>query len=184
LTHYNTIHLDIDAQTATIQAGVLTKPLNQAVHEAGFCLQSSGAASVGHIPFVLDGGQSWLTGIYGMAVDQMISARVVTATNGLVVASETENVDLFWALKGAGQFFGLVTEITVRIFSFRREILSWSCIFLPTQVKEVGKALEVVSNGNIVKSPGMVAIMRPPGQDKVRIFSIVNAVDLRYVLFK
>lgn len=177
LTQYNGIKLDVQAQTATIQSGVLTKPLNQAICKVGFCLQSAGAASVGHIPFVLGGGQSWMTGMYGMAIDQMISARVITATRGLVAVSETENADLFWALKGAGQFFGLVTEITVRMFPVESDILSWTCIFLPHQIKEVAKAIEKVSSGDIVKSPGMVAIMQPPGQNKVGtllIFSIYS----------
>jgi FAD/FMN-containing dehydrogenase len=150
-----------------IQAGVLTKLLNQAVHKAGFYLQSSGAASVGHIPFVLGGGQSWMTGMHGMAIDHLISARVVTATRGLVVASATENADLFWALKGAGQFFGLVAEITVRMFPIERDILNWSFIFLPHQIKEVAKAIETISAGDIAKSPGIVAIMQAPGQVKV-----------------
>ena len=167
LTQYKAITLDVQAQTVTIQAGVLTKPLNQAVHNAGFYLQSSGAASVGHIPFVLGGGQSWVTGLHGMAIDHLISARVVTATGGLVVASATENADLFWALKGAGQFFGLVTEITVRMFPVESDILNWSFIFLLPQIKEVAEAIETVSAGDIARSPGRVAIMQPPGQAMV-----------------
>ncbi|KAG0647854.1 FAD-linked oxidoreductase chyH [Hyphodiscus hymeniophilus] len=159
LTRYTGIKIDIQAQTATVQAGVITKPLNQAVHKAGFFIQSSGAASVGHIPFVLGGGQSWMT-------DQLVSAKVVTASKGLVVASETENADLFWALKGAGQFFGLVTEVTMRVFPIEQDILSWNCIFLPHQIKEVGQAIEKCSSEDNVNSPGVVIIIQPPGQTK------------------
>jgi FAD/FMN-containing dehydrogenase len=110
-----------------------------------------------------------MTGMYGLAVDNLISARIVTATRGLVIASETENPDLFWALKGAGQYFGIVTEVTVKIFPFREQITTWSCVFLPSQIMEVSAVLETLANGDdAVRSPGMAAIMAFPGQTTVR----------------
>jgi FAD/FMN-containing dehydrogenase len=113
-----------------------------------------------------------MTGMYGLAIDQLISARVITATKGLVTASEIENEDLFWALKGAGQFFGLVTEVTVKMFPFEQNITTWTCIFLPSQVKEVGAVLETLAHGpEASRSPGMTAIMAPPGQTNVSRFS-------------
>lgn len=163
------ISLDINNHTATIQAGVLTKQLNVTVADAGFCIQTPAASAVGYIPFLLGGGSTWLAGMYGLAVDSLLSARVVTAVKGLVTASETENEDLFWALKGAGQFFGLVTEVTVKIFPLKQKITTWSCIFAPSQIKEVAGALEILANGDdVVKSPGMAAILAPPGQAEVK----------------
>ena len=144
------ITLDTEKQTATIQAGVLTKQINEAVSKIGYCIQGAGASSVGYIPFMLGGGSTWMTGMHGLAVDNLISARVVTATKGLVVASESENSDLFWALKGAGQFFGLVTEVTTKIFPFEQKITTWTCIFLPSQIKEVSAVLETLANGDDV----------------------------------
>jgi FAD/FMN-containing dehydrogenase len=146
----------------------LTKQLNEAVDKVGFCIQTAGASTVGYIPFLLGGGSTWMTGMYGLAVDNLISARIVTATKGLVVASETENADLFWALRGAGQFFGIVTEVTTKMFPLDHKITTWTTIFLPSQIKEVAAALEVLANGpEAVRSPGMAAILAPPGHTAV-----------------
>jgi FAD/FMN-containing dehydrogenase len=151
-----------------VQAGVGTKQLNAAVSEAGFYIQSPNAATVGYIPFMLGGGSTWLSGLYGLAVDNLISARVVTATHGLVTASASENADLFWALKGAGQFFGLVTEVTAQMFPYEEKITVWTCIFLPAQIKDVAKEVAALANGSeSAKSPGMAAVVAPPGQTKV-----------------
>ena len=151
-----------------MQGGITTKKVNEKVAEAGFCITSPAMSGVGYVPFLLGGGNSWLLGIHGMAVDNLVSAKVVTATKGLVVASETENADLFWALKGAGQFFGLVTEVTVIIFPVPRDIISWTCIFAPSQITEVATAVEKVANGgDTALSPGMAAIAAAPGGNKV-----------------
>jgi len=109
--------------------------------------------------------------MYGMGVDSLVSAKIVTA-KGAVVVSEKENRELFWAVKGAGQYFGVVTEVTVRIFRLQDPILTWTCLFLPGQVKELGGVLEEMVNweeDGKKRSPGMVAIMAPPGQTKVRV---------------
>jgi FAD/FMN-containing dehydrogenase len=120
---------------------------------------------------MLGGGSTWMTGIHGLAVDNLISARVVTA-KGLVIASETENCELFWALKGAGQFFGIVTEVTVMIFPFKEKITTWTCFFLPSQIKEVSVVVETLANGDeATRSPGIAAIMVLPGQTTVRFIT-------------
>lgn len=116
---------------------------------------------------MLGGGTSWLTGRYGLAVDNFISARVITATGELLDVSDSTNSDLFWALKGAGQFFGLVTELTMRIFPMKDQILTWTSIFGPHQINEVAEALEIVVNSGSVDNAGMAAIVAPPGQSKV-----------------
>ncbi|KAF2973017.1 hypothetical protein GQX73_g638 [Xylaria multiplex] len=66
--------------------------------------------SVGLSAPVLGGGHGWLQGQYGLMADQVVSARLVLPSGELVTASENSNPDLFWALRGAGHNFGLVTE--------------------------------------------------------------------------
>ncbi|KAH7386573.1 hypothetical protein BKA64DRAFT_646120 [Cadophora sp. MPI-SDFR-AT-0126] len=162
LSLLKSISINTSAQTATVQAGVLTKPINEAITNAGFMIHSANAANVGHIGFLLGGGSSVLLSMHGLAVDALISARVVTATGRVVTASGIDNVDLFWALKGAGQYFGIVSEVTVKIFPKTTEIISWACIFGPHQVKEVSKALKEVIDSGDQKSFGAAMITLPP----------------------
>ncbi|CZR65637.1 uncharacterized protein PAC_15537 [Phialocephala subalpina] len=136
-------------ETVTLQAGVLTKPLNVAVAKEGFVIQTPSGGAVSYIGFMLG-----------------VSARIVTATQGLVICSETENPDLFWGLKGAGQFFGIVTEVTMKIYRLEHPITSWTLIFLPGQIEKVAEVLDEVVNGCDARSPGMCAVMTPPGQTK------------------
>lgn len=65
---------------------------------------------------MLGGGHGWLQGQHGLLTDNIISARVVLADGTAVTASPTSNSDLFWALRGAGHNFGIVTSVEYRIF--------------------------------------------------------------------
>lgn len=129
---------------------------------------SPGATTVGMIPFLLGGGRSWLTTKHGLAVDHLISARIWTATKGLVTASETENKDLFWALKGAGWFFGIVTQVTYQCFPLETPIISRLFMFAAHQVNDVAKAIESIANPGRNNQQGIALMMKPPGAPKVR----------------
>lgn len=69
---------------------------------------------VGVTGAMLGGGLGPIQGVHGMMIDNLLSARMITAEGKLVTASEIENPDLFWALRGAGQRFGLVTSVTFK----------------------------------------------------------------------
>jgi len=66
---------------------------------------------------MLGGGHGFLQGIHGLLVDQILEASVVLANGKLVVASPTSNPDLFWALRGAGHNFGIVTRVKYKIYN-------------------------------------------------------------------
>ncbi|PQE16220.1 6-hydroxy-d-nicotine oxidase protein [Rutstroemia sp. NJR-2017a BVV2] len=72
--------------------------------------------SVGFSAPALGGGHGWLQGQYGLMADQVISARLVLPNGELVTVSENSNPDLFWAIRGAGHNFGLVTEWQYRVY--------------------------------------------------------------------
>lgn len=65
---------------------------------------------------MLGGGHGYLQGQHGLAADQLVSARVLLGNGTIVVTAEDTNPDLLWALKGAGQNFGIVTEATVKVY--------------------------------------------------------------------
>ncbi|OBS25095.1 hypothetical protein FPOA_05630 [Fusarium poae] len=87
---------------------------------------------------VLGGGHGWLQGKKGLASDQVISARVVLPNGEAVTASEESNPDLFWALRGAGHNFGIVTEWEYRIYDVENPNWSYEIlIFLGDKLEEV-----------------------------------------------
>jgi hypothetical protein len=126
------------------------------------------SSTVGMIPFTLGGGMSAIPGIHGYAVDNIIVVRIVTSAQGLVVASESENADLFWAVKGAGQFFGVVTEMTLKIHplsTLNREdgkLWTWAFFFSPKQVDGVDDAVCCLANNSTRSTSGACVIMAPP----------------------
>lgn len=100
---------------ATIGGGTLLGDVTQRLHDAG-----GRAMSHGTCPQVGSGGHFTIGGLgptsrqFGAALDHIVGAEVVLANSSIVRASETENQDVFWAIKGAASGFGIVTEFTVR----------------------------------------------------------------------
>jgi hypothetical protein len=126
------------------------------------------SSTVGMIPFTLGGGMSAIPGIHGYAVDNIVAVRIVTPSQGLVVASEFENADLFWAVKGAGQFFGVVTEMTLKIYplsTLGREdgkLWTWKFFFSPKQVDDVDRVVCYIANNATRSTSGAAVILAPP----------------------
>jgi FAD/FMN-containing dehydrogenase len=85
----------------------------------------------------LGGGFGWLSRKYGMSVDNLLSAEVVTADGRQLHASETENADLFWGLRGGGGNFGIVTRFEFRLHPVGPEVLSGLIVFPFGQSKAV-----------------------------------------------
>lgn len=75
---------------------------------------------------VLGGGHGWLQGEYGLAADQIVSARLVVPSGDIVTVSEDSHPDLFWAIRGAGHNFGFVAEWTYRIHDMNPQAPNWS----------------------------------------------------------
>jgi FAD/FMN-containing dehydrogenase len=104
------IFVDPDARTARAQGGVTWGEFNRATQLHGLATTGGVIGTTGIAGLTLGGGLGWLMGKYGLCVDNLRSAEVVTAAGTVLHASQSQNEDLFWALRGGGGNFGVVTS--------------------------------------------------------------------------
>jgi FAD/FMN-containing dehydrogenase len=95
--------------------------------------------NIGVAGLTLGGGVGWLSPKYGLTCDNLLSADVVTADGELVRASETEHPDLFWALRGGGGNFGIVTSFEFQLHAVGPEIFAGSLIYPFEETEQVAK---------------------------------------------
>ncbi|PWY82037.1 FAD binding domain-containing protein [Aspergillus heteromorphus CBS 117.55] len=170
LSNYVDIRVDEEAKTATLVGGVLSKEVGLRLAEAGLFTALGNGNTVGAIPYFLGGGASITTSITGFGSDQIVSARVITARNGgeLVEVTATEHPDLLWALRGAGQFFGLVTQLTIRAHPVsllrKQQGLIWvgAFIFPLARTAEVTRVMKTLMADTQHATAGLMMIMAPP----------------------
>jgi FAD/FMN-containing dehydrogenase len=146
------VRVDPTAKTARAEGGTTWGAFNHATYGFGLATTGGIIASTGVGGLTLGGGIGYLTRKYGLSLDNLISADVVTADGRFVVASEKENGDLFWALRGGGGNFGVVTsfeyqlhpvkDITAGLFFFplshTREVLDFYRRYIETAPEELG----------------------------------------------
>jgi FAD/FMN-containing dehydrogenase len=108
------VHVDPARCTVRAQPGVTVGELDRATGAFGHATPSGVVSTTGIAGLTLGGGIAWLMSKYGMAVDNLLSAEVVLASGEVVTASEESDRDLFWALRGGGGNFGVVTSFEYR----------------------------------------------------------------------
>jgi FAD/FMN-containing dehydrogenase len=112
------VEIDADAQTARVQAGTLWLEVTEAATPHGLYPLSGSSPDVGAVGYTLGGGLSWLGRRHGLAANHVTAIELVTPGGTLVRATADEHADLFWALRGGGGNFGIVTAIEFRLFPY------------------------------------------------------------------
>jgi FAD/FMN-containing dehydrogenase len=110
--------VDIDpvARTARVEAGVLWAEVSEAAAEHGLAPLAGTSPDVGVVGYTLGGGVSWLARMYGLASNSVTAVELVTADAGFVRADRDHEPELFWALRGGGGSFGIVTALEFALF--------------------------------------------------------------------
>lgn len=153
------VRLDAKSRTARVQAGATTADLAGPANANGLALTSGDTQSVGFGGLTTGGGIGFMLRKYGLTIDNLLSAQVVTAAGEIVTASADEHPDLFWAIRGGGGNFGIVTEFTYRLAPVD-QILGGELILPATRevirgyLDYVDRAPEELSTiGNLMYSP-------------------------------
>ncbi|KAL4884469.1 hypothetical protein BJY04DRAFT_215436 [Aspergillus karnatakaensis] len=125
------LNIDVRGETLIVGPGVRAGDVLNPVYEAGFQFPTGACNATSLIGVTLGGGIGRLNGEHGLMIDVLLSARIVIATGQILDVSSTSNPDLFWAIRGAGQNFGIVTSATYKLFPLTGPYTSVDLIFPP-----------------------------------------------------
>ncbi|KAI1125556.1 hypothetical protein F5Y10DRAFT_246815 [Nemania abortiva] len=115
LSQWKSFDIDTVAETLTIGPGITINDVFDPIYEAGFQIQSGTCGCPSLIGVTLGGGAGRYQGIHGLVVDALVSVRMITAAGELIEVSKESYPDLFWAIRGAGANFGVVTSATYKL---------------------------------------------------------------------
>jgi FAD/FMN-containing dehydrogenase len=146
------IHVDPPARTVRVETGCTWGDVDHATHAFGLATPSGFVSTTGVGGLTLGGGIGHLSRRYGLTIDSILSADVVLADGSVVTASPDEHADLFWAIRGGGGNFGIVTSFLFRLHPVSTvyagpmiwpldkaaELLRWYRDFLPKAPEDLG----------------------------------------------
>jgi hypothetical protein len=124
LTRMRQVTVDPETRRARIAGGCLLGSIDSATQKAGLVFPSGVVSHTGASGLILGGGTGWLTRRFGLSCDNVEGFTVVTADGSVVRANAKENPELFWALRGGGGNFGVVTEFEVKLHPLKSVVLA------------------------------------------------------------
>eukprot|EP01132_Coremiostelium_polycephalum_P001551 gene1551-1963_t len=123
LVHMKKVTIDKNRSRVTVEAGCTLHDIDPVTNAAGYATVLGEISSVGISGYCLGGGIGHLTKAYGMCIDQLIEAEMFLADGTQLTVNKDQNTDLFWGIRGAGSFLGLVTSFTLKLYPIRNVTL-------------------------------------------------------------
>jgi FAD/FMN-containing dehydrogenase len=177
------LEIDPETRTVRVEAGVLWEEVTEAAAEHGLAALAGSSPDVGVVGYSLGGGISWFARKHGLAANAITAVELVNAKGELIRADAQNHTDLFWAIRGGGGSFGVVTALEFRLFPISRVYAG--ALFFPldrgTEVLRAwrewvdGVPEEVTSLGRFLRFPPIPHIPEPLRGNS---FVVVEATSL------
>jgi FAD binding domain len=181
--HMRGVQVDPEARTIRVEAGVLWQEATDAAAEHGLAALAGSSPDVGVVGYSLGGGIGWLARKHGLSANSVVAVEIVTADGKLVRADADHEPELFWAVRGGGGSFGVVTALELRLYPIA-EVYAGALFFPLERASEVLHAWrawtgdvpeEVTSVGRILQFPPIPDL---PEFLSGRSFVVVEAASL------
>ncbi|KAF3906134.1 hypothetical protein ABW20_dc0100200 [Dactylellina cionopaga] len=152
------VKVDVEKKVAIVEGGSIAEDVEKASESLGLRPVMGAINATGCGGITTGGGVSNLSAQYGLVCDNLLAARVALADGSIVVASETENPDLFWGIRGGGSNFGLVTEFTYKLHEAAHEVFYGFFMFTPDKIEKAFSLMNTIHQDYILQSNGKFAV--------------------------
>jgi FAD/FMN-containing dehydrogenase len=158
----NAVEVDAETSLVRVGAGATLADVDRATEPHGLAVPLGVVSGTGVAGLTLGGGVGWLTRKHGLTIDNLVEAEVVLATGEVVRASDAENADLFWGLRGGGGNFGVVTSFTYRAHPLDPNVFAGTLVYARPRWPEALRAYVAWTTDVPDELTTLVTFMVPP----------------------
>ncbi|KAF1365666.1 FAD-binding domain-containing protein [Lizonia empirigonia] len=171
LSKMRAVTVNPEARTITAEGGTIWEDVDIAAAKYGLATVGGTVNHTGVGGLTLGGGYGYLTGKYGLTIDNLLSAEIVLASGEVLTASKTDHADLFWAIRGAGANFGVVTKFTFQGYQQTNPVFAGPLVFLPHSLPPIVEFMNKFHETNDGRQALLVAFSSPPPQNTAVILT-------------
>ncbi|KAF8600285.1 FAD-binding domain-containing protein [Ceratobasidium sp. AG-I] len=133
----NKVRVDPESKLAYVGGGCLWEDVDEATIKHDLASVSGTVSHTGVGGLILGGGFGWLSSQHGLVIDNLVQVTLVTSSGDILTASDSQNQDLFWAVRGGGGNFGVVTEFVLKLHDQRPDLYASTLIFPPPLLEKI-----------------------------------------------